>query len=158
MDADAQAIAYAGRRRSGHEPHPAAAPVDPKDFLARVLMHIPDPRRHVIRYYGAYSSVVRARRARQALAAVGGGAAPAPPSAEHEPASPEWKAARRRWAELIRRIYEVDPLVFPRCGGQMRIIAFVTEPRVIGKILRHLAEKGVDARSPPAAPTDIDAA
>jgi hypothetical protein len=156
VEEGSQAIAYAGRRRAGHEPHPPSAPVDPKDFLARILMHIPEPRRHVIRYYGAYSSVVRARRARQALAAVGGGAAP--PSAEHEPASLEWKAARRRWAELIRRIYEVDPLVCPRCGGQMRIIAFITEPRVIGKILRHLAEKGVDARSPPTAPIDTDAA
>ncbi|NWF99997.1 MAG: transposase, partial [Thermoanaerobaculaceae bacterium] len=47
------------------------APLDPKEFLARVLMHIPEPRRHVIRYYGAYSSVVRARRARQAVAAGG---------------------------------------------------------------------------------------
>ena len=40
----------------------------------------------------------------------------------------------------------------------MRIIAFITEPRVIGEILRHLARRGVDARSPPIAPADIDAA
>ena len=40
----------------------------------------------------------------------------------------------------------------------MRIIAFITEPGVIGKILRQLASRGVDARSPPAGPTDIDAA
>jgi hypothetical protein len=33
----------------------------------------------------------------------------------------------------------------------MRIIAFITEPRVIGAILRHLAKKGVDARSRPSA-------
>jgi hypothetical protein len=158
VDEDAQAIAYAGRRRAGHEPHLTSAPLDPKEFLARVLMHIPEPRRHVIRYYGAYSSVVRARRARQTVAAVGGGVAPAPPRAEPEPASLEWRAARRRWAQLIRRIYEVDPLLCPRCGGTMRIIAFLTEPRVIGTILRHLADRGVDARSPPAAPADIDAA
>ena len=31
----------------------------------------------------------------------------------------------------------------------MRIIAFITEPRVITKILRHLATKGADGRSPP---------
>jgi hypothetical protein len=98
--------------------------------------------------------VVRARRARRAAAAAGGGAAAAPPSVAHEPASLEWRAARRRWALLIRRIYEIDPLVCPRCGGPMRIIAFITEPRVIGKILKHLAAKGVDARSPPAAPND----
>jgi hypothetical protein len=33
----------------------------------------------------------------------------------------------------------------------MRIIAFITEPRVIGQILKHLAAKGIDARSPPEA-------
>ena len=143
VDEQARTIAYARRAGHGAGLPSSSPPLDPDEFLARVLMHIPEPRLQVIRYSGAYSSVVRARRARQALAAVGGGAAPAPPSAEHEPASLEWKAARRRWAELIRRIYEVDPLVCPRCGGQMRIIAFITEPRVIGKILRHLAEKGV---------------
>ena len=31
----------------------------------------------------------------------------------------------------------------------MRIIAFITEPPVIKKILRHLAATGGDARSPP---------
>jgi len=40
----------------------------------------------------------------------------------------------------------------------MRIIACVTEPRVIGTILPHLNAKGIDARSPPGAPGDADAA
>jgi hypothetical protein len=31
----------------------------------------------------------------------------------------------------------------------MRIIAFITEPRVIQKILRHLAAKVADQRAPP---------
>ena len=57
----------------------------------------------------------------------------------------------RRWAELIRSILEVDPLVCPRCRGPMRIIAFITGPRVIYKILRHLAAKVPDSRSPPPA-------
>jgi len=30
------------------------------------------------------------------------------------------------WAALIARIYEVFPLSCPHCGGQMRIIAFIT--------------------------------
>ncbi len=40
----------------------------------------------------------------------------------------------------------------------MRIIAFITEPRVIGKIPKHVAAKGVDARSAPAGPSEADAA
>lgn len=35
-------------------------------------------------------------------------------------------------------MYEVDPLVFPRCAGTMRIIAFIEQPEVIAKILTHL--------------------
>jgi hypothetical protein len=59
------------------------------------------------------------------------------------------RALRRRWTELLRRIFELDPLVCPRCGGSMRIIAFITEPRVIHTILRHLEAKSVDPRAPP---------
>jgi hypothetical protein len=77
---------------------------------------------------------------------------------EHEQSSLEWRATCRRWAQLIRRIYEANPLLCHRCGGTMRVIAFITEPTVIGKILRHLARRGVDARSPPPATADIDAA
>ncbi|MFI0608786.1 MAG: hypothetical protein ACH37Z_12970, partial [Anaerolineae bacterium] len=46
-------------------------------------------------------------------------------------------------------IYEVDPLTCPRCGGEMRVIALIQEPAVIDKILRHLREKGRDARAGP---------
>lgn len=55
------------------------------------------------------------------------------------PVSPSLAALRRGWAQLIRQVYEVDPLVCPRCQGVMRVVAFVTEPRVIRRILDHLA-------------------
>ncbi|MBD3873234.1 MAG: hypothetical protein IFK91_10015 [Acidobacteria bacterium] len=55
-----------------------------------------------------------------------------------------------RWAEMIKRAYEVDPLVCARCGGEMRIIAFIVDPAVIDKILRHLVAKGDHrVRGPP---------
>ena len=57
--------------------------------------------------------------------------------------------ARRRWTELLRLIYEVDPLVCPACGGEMRVIALTQEPAVIDKILRHLRDQGRDARAGP---------
>ena len=40
---------------------------------------------------------------------------------------------------LIKRGYEVDALAFPKCGGQMKVIAFIEPPQgiVIEKILRH---------------------
>jgi len=50
VDEHGQAIAYAARIRAGHEPQAVSAPLGPKDFLACLVMHIPDPRRHTIRY------------------------------------------------------------------------------------------------------------
>jgi hypothetical protein len=49
---------------------------------------------------------------------------------------------RRAWAQLIKRIYEVDPLVCPSCGGEMKVVAFITEHEVVDKILRHLKRRG----------------
>jgi hypothetical protein len=39
--------------------------IDAMEFVARVLVQIPDPRRHVVRYYGAYSNAARAASARR---------------------------------------------------------------------------------------------
>ncbi len=50
---------------------------------------------------------------------------------------------------MIARIYEVFPLLCPLCGGQMRLIAFITEGTQIRKILDHI---GVDSESPHIAP------
>jgi hypothetical protein len=47
------------------------------------------------------------------------------------------RAARYRWAELLRQIVEVDPLGGPRCRGPMRIVAVITDPAVIIRILAH---------------------
>ncbi len=37
------------------------------------------------------------------------------------------------------------------CGTAMRIIAFITKPKVIHTVLSHLAVKGADGRRPPQA-------
>lgn len=45
----------------------------------------------------------------------------------------------KSWARLIKKIYEVDPLICPKCGGDMRIIAFIEDYKVIiKKILDYL--------------------
>ena len=32
------------------------------------------------------------------------------------------------WSMLIKRVYEVDPLCCPQCGGQMKVVAFLEPP------------------------------
>ena len=41
------------------------------------------------------------------------------------------------WAMLIKRVYEVDPLCCPECGGQMKVVSFIEPPQadVIEEIL-----------------------
>jgi len=120
--------------------------VDAEDFVARVLVQIPDPRRHIVRYYGAYSNRARGQR-RKAEAQLQG---KDPGEVEESlPSPPERAALRRRWANLIRRVYEVDPLVCPRCGAEMRVIGFITERRVIRRILDHLRKRDRVSRPPP---------
>ena len=58
--------------------------------------------------------------------------------------------AKRAWARLIKQVYEVDPLMCPRCGRRIRIFAFIEPPDVIEKILTHLALWPASAHSPPA--------
>jgi len=72
--------------------------------------------------------------------------------------SSDSRALRRRWAEMIKRVYEVDPLVCPRCHGEMRIIAFIVDEAVIDKILSHLAAKGDHRLRGPPGWADLEAA
>jgi hypothetical protein len=59
------------------------------------------------------------------------------------------KTFRRNWAWLIQKIYEVDPLICPKCKGTMRIINSIEDPSVIRDILKHLGIWLVRSRPPP---------
>ncbi len=58
---------------------------------------------------------------------------------------------------LIKRVYEVDPLECPCCGGQMKIVSFIErcQAEVIERILRHCGRwegpirTSATARAPP---------
>ena len=44
----------------------------------------------------------------------------------------------KQWRDCIKKIYEADPLRCPKCGGEMKIISFITDQQVIRQILKHL--------------------
>ena len=126
---------------------------DPLDFIAEVTQHIPEPRKHLVRYFGFYSNKSRGQRAK------------ADRNQNHvvdiqDDHTPR-HVARRRWAALIKRIWQVDPLTCPRCGGRMKIVSFINPAQrdVIDRILDHggLASRAppADARAPPAPPPPI---
>ena len=125
--------------------------MDVLEFIQRVTTQIPDARRHLVRYYGAYSHRSRgARRAREEAEAGMG-----KPSGDTDADEPQPTKSRASWARLIRRIYEVDPLLCPRCRGPLELISVLMDPQVVDAILRHLEltdqPTSVHARDPPAA-------
>jgi hypothetical protein len=85
--------------------------------------HVPDKGEQMVRDYGYYSNVSRGKRNRQNQ----DGLIPCILEADVSK-----KRCQKNWARLIRKIYEVDPLVCPKCNGQMRIIGL---PRA--KVLLH---------------------
>ncbi len=129
----------------------------PHQLLDRLAALIPPPRRHRHRYYGVLAPNSPWRSEVTALAAAPGSAETATDnakaSAETEE-TPVRQAARFLWAMLLARIYEVFPLTCPKCGGMMKIIAFINEGDAVREILAHLGEpvdppRIAPARAPP---------
>jgi hypothetical protein len=100
--------------------------MDVLEFIVRFVQHIPDKSMQMVRHYGVYSNVVRGKVRK---------------SDKGEPIEVvEDKYGMRRdyrksWRKNIFRIYEVDPLMCPECGGNMHILLRLFAKR---KILRML--------------------
>jgi hypothetical protein len=74
----------------------------------------------------------------------------------HEPLSDadeevDIDASKRAWARLLAKVYEVDPMVCPKCGAEMKVVAVIEDPDELKRILRHLIKIG---RSPPGSDPD----
>jgi hypothetical protein len=149
---------WVGRGRGRKSTRPGANGVvelSPFEFLDRLADLVPPPRKHRHRYHGVFAPNHRLRKAVTALA-IGnvskqreattggdgndgratGGCCDANPN--QKPRSHD--TSRIAWAKLMARVGEEFPLECPACGGDIRLIAFITEPGPIRKILTHLGE------------------
>ncbi len=90
------------------------------EFIAAITQHIPEKSFQMVRYYGWYSNKSRGLRKKQ------GNLMPddQPPDETDEAIEvidvSEYRPRRipsKQWRECIRKIYEVDPLCSPNCGG-----------------------------------------
>ena len=128
---------------------------------------MPRPRKHRHRYHGVFAPNHKLRSAVTALAianvgklrdaatggrAVGGHAAGQDTTGDccdlrDKPRSHD--TSRIAWAKLMARVGEEFPLECPGCGGDIRLIAFITDPGPIRKILTHLGES---LEPPPVSP------
>jgi hypothetical protein len=49
------------------------------------------------------------------------------------------------WAQRLKRVFNIDIEICPKCAGALRIIACIEDPVVIDKILTHLDKKAASA-------------
>ena len=98
-----------------------------QDFVAEVCGLIPPAWKHETISYGEYANVIRGRRKSAET-----------PDDEVTLVEPATKRIHAAWRDLIKHIYEVDPLACPRCGEEMRIVSIIEQRDVIQRILTHL--------------------
>jgi hypothetical protein len=104
----------AGKVRYQHSRHGSQEEsMDYPEFIARVTSHIPDKGQVMVRYYGLYSNAHRGKMRKA-------GTNPSYPLITED--GPAYVPAKG-WAEMIRKVYEVDPLRCPTCGGRMSVIS-----------------------------------
>lgn len=110
--------------------------LEPEKFMQRLAALIPPPRQHQVRYHGILAPSATWRD--QVV----------PGPARARPTSPRGHKHYRPWAELLRRVFAVDVLVCPRCGGRCRVVASASEPRTAAALL---GLSPIGERGPPAA-------
>ena len=154
-----------GPSRARKSTRPGASGVvdlSPFEFLDRLAALIPPPRKHRHRYHGVFAPNHPLRPAVTAMA-IGnlcnqGDAAGRTDSTDEKPCSHD--TSRIACAKLLARVGEEFPLACPNCGGDIRLISFITQPETMRKILTHVGEAleppyVTPARGPPVAWDDL---
>jgi len=116
---------------------------EPLDFLARLAALVPRPRSHLLRYHGVLAP--NARHRRLVVPAPG----PTPAARDDDEDTPAPMRAPMSWIQRLRHVFDIDLIRCPRCGAAMRVLAVITDPRVIVAILEHIDTH--PARAPPIA-------
>jgi hypothetical protein len=125
--------------------------LDPLELLEKLTLLIPPPRFHTLRFHGVLgpaaawrSAVIPGRPEAEAAgpAAAGPGAGAGPPAAPRERAS--------RWAALLRRVFAIDVVACPRCGGRRRLVGVYPGGAPLQTLLGRLGLEGAPSSAEPA--------
>jgi hypothetical protein len=136
-----------GRKRKSTQPGAnGVIELAPFEFLDRLADLIPQPRKHRHRYHGVFAPNHPLRSAVTALAVgnvgkqrdaaashplplgEGGGEGASGEGAPNHEKPRSHDTSRIAWAKLMARVGEEFPLQCPACGGDVRLISFITEP------------------------------
>jgi len=136
----------------------------PRELIEKLIPLIPRPRCHLVRYHGILGPAAKDRAK----------VVPTPPAPDAADVKQEGadktgnceprdiditriqRCSRLPWALLLKRVFMTDALTCPKCHGRMKILAAITKPDAIRKLLDHLgipseAPRRTAARPPPQA-------
>jgi hypothetical protein len=105
--------------------------------LAHLADYIPDPGKHRNHFYAHYANRVRGERPSEELG-----------RQKHEDGQPKKRRCSPSWARLIAKVFQADPLVCKRCGGTLKIVAYITDAVAIRRILDDLGLSPPDKPPP----------
>lgn len=114
----------------------SAIKLTPMEFMEKLAALVPRPRVHLTRFHGVLGPHYKYRKlivpAKPQLTVVADNADPT-------------TVKRISWARLLKRIFNIDIQICPKCQGPVKITTAVEDPIVIKKILEHL---GLSATAP----------
>lgn len=118
--------------------------LEPLALLRRLAVLIPRPYSNLVRYFGVLANRSRFRpllpKPPVPIPADPLTAPAAVANADPSPAGwpPPDRPRRLPWAALLKRVLDVDALACPKCNTPMVVLAFLTDPAVVRRILEHL--------------------
>ena len=105
---------------------------EPLDFLGKLVALVPPPRMNTIRFHGVYSAHATLRPEVVPVQETEAEGA----CCKQGQDTPKSRSHRLSWAQLLARVFALDVLECPQCSSRLQRIAWITDRRVIQKILQ----------------------
>jgi hypothetical protein len=127
------------------------------ELMEKLAAIVPRPRVHLTRFHGILAPHYKHRKMIVPVK-------PEPPKLELvtdqtpiEKLAEQKKKTRISWARLLKRIFGIDVETCNLCGGKVKIISAIEDPKVIKKILDHVGIPSVaPAPKPARGPPEVD--
>jgi hypothetical protein len=106
----------------------------PLELIEKLAALVPPPRVNLVRYHDVHAPAARHR----ANVVSRGRPSTESKPLENKTENPGLRPRNYSWAELLHRVFAIDVLACPECGGRMRMLSAVHSPAAIQAILESL--------------------
>tara|TARA_B110001450_G_scaffold163463_1_gene152392 strand:+ start:276 stop:1241 length:966 start_codon:yes stop_codon:yes gene_type:complete len=128
---------------------------EPLDFIAKLAALVPKPRVNLTRFHGVFAPNSK-HRGQITPAKRGKKLDPKPSDTNWHDKSLAERHRAMTWMQRLKRVFNIDIEVCENCGGHVKVIASIEDPKVIEQILKHLKHKAAkgDAAKPQELPPE----